>query len=98
MSENNAPEFEVKECPRCHELLFADMDVCYGCLYDFSREKPPRHMLPVETAALPNAALPNVDVPADQVSGSTRVHIQADGLDCSLPLSAGSLTLSFALE
>lgn len=27
-----------KTCPRCGEILFADMDVCYGCLYDFSRD------------------------------------------------------------
>lgn len=27
--------FETKTCPRCGEVLFADMDVCYGCLYDF---------------------------------------------------------------
>lgn len=26
-----------KTCPRCGEVLYADMDVCYGCLYDFTR-------------------------------------------------------------
>ena len=31
----------VKECPRCGALLFGDMDICYGCLYDFSRERVP---------------------------------------------------------
>lgn len=25
----------VKVCPRCGARLFEDMDVCYGCLYDF---------------------------------------------------------------
>ena len=25
----------MKECPRCHALLFEDMDVCYDCLYSF---------------------------------------------------------------
>lgn len=25
----------VKTCPRCGARLFEDMDVCYGCLYDF---------------------------------------------------------------
>lgn len=29
----------TKTCPRCGEELFADMDVCYGCLYDFWREQ-----------------------------------------------------------
>lgn len=28
----------TKRCPRCGEVLFEDMDVCYGCLYDFRRE------------------------------------------------------------
>ncbi len=26
----------VKTCPRCGARTFADMDVCYGCLYDFT--------------------------------------------------------------
>lgn len=31
-----------KTCPRCGEVLFSDMDVCYGCLYDFSRDEQAR--------------------------------------------------------
>lgn len=27
----------TKRCPRCGMELFSDMDVCYGCLFDFSR-------------------------------------------------------------
>ena len=27
-------EYEIKVCPRCGEELFADMHVCYGCLYE----------------------------------------------------------------
>lgn len=30
----------LKTCPRCGAQLFADMDVCYGCLYDFSKHAP----------------------------------------------------------
>lgn len=30
-----APERGTKACPRCGARLFEDMDVCYGCLYDF---------------------------------------------------------------
>lgn len=29
-------EYTTKVCPRCGEQLFADMHVCYGCLYEFS--------------------------------------------------------------
>ena len=32
-------ELGTKICPRCGEELFSDMDVCYGCLYDFTRER-----------------------------------------------------------
>ena len=46
-----AVELDTKVCPRCGERLFADMDVCYGCLYDF-RRKPRRQLLP---------ALPQID-------------------------------------
>ena len=27
---------ETKICPRCGAILFKDMDICYGCLYDFN--------------------------------------------------------------
>ena len=29
---------ETKTCPCCGMELFSDMDVCYGCMYDFTRE------------------------------------------------------------
>lgn len=35
-------EVQTKTCPRCGELLFADMDVCFGCLYDFARDSEGR--------------------------------------------------------
>lgn len=31
-------EYLTKVCPRCGEELFDDMDVCYGCLYEFPKE------------------------------------------------------------
>ncbi len=30
-------EEATKICPQCGEVLFADMDICYGCLYEFPR-------------------------------------------------------------
>ncbi len=40
---NDHGSFGIKRCPRCGELLYEDMDVCYGCLYDFTRDvtQPP---------------------------------------------------------
>lgn len=29
----------TKTCPQCGQVLFEDMDICYGCLYDFSRSR-----------------------------------------------------------
>ena len=42
-------EYETKVCPRCGARLYADMSVCYGCLYDFSRNagRPERPELPL---------------------------------------------------
>lgn len=31
--------YGVRTCPRCGAELYTDMHVCYGCLYDFSRDK-----------------------------------------------------------
>lgn len=51
----------VKRCPRCGELLFSDMSVCYGCLYDFERKpyRPPEGLdvspLPPLTGNTPEA-------------------------------------------
>ena len=43
-----ARNFETRTCPRCGSELYADMSVCYECLYDFSRDvsRRPLTMLP----------------------------------------------------
>ena len=30
---------EIKECPVCHSWCFTDMEVCYGCLHDFTKNQ-----------------------------------------------------------
>lgn len=38
----------TKVCPQCGQVLFEDMDVCYGCLHDFTHEVDVRSLgLPV---------------------------------------------------
>ena len=32
------PAYGTKVCPQCGQTLFDDMDVCYGCLYEFGKE------------------------------------------------------------
>lgn len=31
--------YRTKTCPRCGDVLYGDMHICYGCLYDFSRDR-----------------------------------------------------------
>ena len=33
--------YDKKVCPRCGESLFDDMDICYGCLYEFGEQAGP---------------------------------------------------------
>ena len=40
MSNTAVVSSEIKECPVCHAWCFSDMDICYGCLHDFSKDKP----------------------------------------------------------
>ncbi len=54
--------YAKKGCPRCGQLLYADMEVCYGCLYDFRRKDNG----PSEVAA----ALDEPDGLGDVCSGS----------------------------
>lgn len=39
MSNTAVVSSEIKECPVCHAWCFSDMDICYGCLHDFSKDK-----------------------------------------------------------
>lgn len=48
-----ARSFEKKTCPRCGQQLYADMTVCYGCLYDFTRkDNGPSELAPVVKAPI----------------------------------------------
>lgn len=38
MTRSARGSYETKRCPRCGAELYADMGICYGCLYDFMRD------------------------------------------------------------
>lgn len=67
--------YAKKKCPRCGELLFADMTKCYGCLYDFTKvERPTGVSEGVDEleeleglAAGTPCALPQVDAPSSSI-------------------------------
>lgn len=46
--------YDKKVCPRCGEALFDDMDVCYGCLYEFGEQVGPAEVpgMPPDTGDL----------------------------------------------
>lgn len=46
--------YTLKTCPRCGATLFADMDTCYGCLYDFALKPASAPVL--ESASMPMRA------------------------------------------
>ena len=48
--------YPTKACPRCGSELYADMMVCYGCLYDFTRERDASAELPPPTPGLGEGA------------------------------------------
>lgn len=74
---------QTKVCPRCHEVLFADMDICYGCLFDFTKQAERRpHAQHLDT-------LPSIDKVQDtQVSQEKnyRLHVSSRELDCHFDL------------
>lgn len=74
----------MKECPVCGARCFDDMEVCYGCLHDFSREDtspigqavPSSYDQEIEEAVMPSGDRRSVvsrfaELPT-QVSGRAR--------------------------
>lgn len=89
-----AGKAKTKICPNCGEELFADMDVCYGCLYDFSR--PPG---PMSTTCLGQLAGEGGDGRTcaqsvhESVSGNGTSHKDSSDLDTTMPLNIPSSNL-----
>lgn len=69
----------TKRCPRCGQQLFGDMEVCYGCLYDFSRDGAGRG----DTQGTGSLGLDGVTLahqPWDAGLPPTEVHPEDDAL------------------
>lgn len=64
--------YETRVCPRCGAELYADMSVCYGCLYDFARD-----------AARPRLPEPPGIPPEPPAGGPDETLDLADGETCS---------------
>lgn len=62
----------LKTCPRCGAKLFDDMDVCYGCLYDFTAEH--EHRLDVGSGGVMAELLASLDEPELQAAPAPATH------------------------
>ncbi len=94
-TETSAPLFDSKRCPRCGEVLYGDMDVCYGCLYDFGRDRreelaaaglPEEFELVEEGLEEPDGVVPQPREP------SPALWLRTDSADLTLPLPSQGLT------
>ena len=65
-------EYAIKVCPRCGEELFADMHVCYGCLYEF----PPAG----DAASAASPSTPRDDGPTSDTEALALPGLVEDGL------------------
>lgn len=70
--------YETKTCPRCGQTLFADMDVCFECLFDFTEDE---RSVPVEVYE---------EAASDAVRG---LRIVSEELEVMVPLPARGLVV-----
>lgn len=92
----------TKRCPRCGQVLFADMDVCYGCLYNFSKhedEAPLGYVVPDDW----DAGMPPYELTDDtslEASGGLNclygLRIRDASLEVVVPLLPSGITIGRA--
>ncbi len=84
--EKRQPTSLTKTCPRCGAVVFADMDVCYGCLYDFTRPSldypgsgtPEGEISPPAAEAAPHpVATPRIVTSAPAIPKASAPHAMA---------------------
>lgn len=74
--------YRTRVCPRCGSELYADMDVCYGCLYDFGREaeRAERPLPPL--AAGPDETMPLLAAgPAEDLTEDVGMLVRTASVD-----------------
>lgn len=73
----------TKRCPVCDEELFEDMNICYGCLYDFSRTSSDREQGKYEERS---AVQQKLDMHANELT-SSEFLIHSEILDTKIRFS-----------
>lgn len=80
--------FGSKRCPRCGEELFGDMGVCYGCLYDFGRDRRGELAaagIPEEFVAVEEPGIEEVDLEEPDFEPPADLPQTCEGLGEGLP-------------
>lgn len=77
--------YKTKKCPQCGALMFADMDVCYECLYGNCEEDE----------QVPEEAYGDVDVVArdELAEGSWCLHMSTSVVDVTMGVPKGGLII-----
>ncbi|MEE1044540.1 MAG: FHA domain-containing protein [Olegusella sp.] len=88
-------QLATKTCPRCGQVLFADMDVCYGCLYDFRRHAEGTAETDTVLPNLEEKLLPDDLMPDEPSEPPSRVAlwIRTGDIDASVPLPERGLSV-----
>lgn len=90
-----AKRLATKTCPRCGQVLFADMDVCYGCLYDFRRHTERAVETDAVLPKLEEELLPDDLIPDEPPETACRaaLWIRTGDIDVSVPLPECGLSI-----
>ena len=87
--------YPTKACPRCGSELYADMMVCYGCLYDFTRERDASAELPPPTPGLGESAGDTEDLSAAARRAAsearTGAYLRTGSVDAWVEVGEGGL-------
>lgn len=77
---------ETAICPQCGEVLYRDVGVCYGCLYEFDKESAVQNE-PIKSGV--SAAEQQTDIHATQhlSAAPKKAHVQASS-EATMALSA----------
>lgn len=68
---------ETKECPRCGRTVFADMDVCYECLFEFTESD---EQVPLEVYAVEDPDAQAISLCVSTSSVSLTIPVPKEGL------------------
>lgn len=91
-----ASHYPTRRCPQCGQELFADMDVCFGCLHSFDEAPEPpdswdEDVVPTDAYGLDPVADAS---PHDRFyQGRYGLRLHTDSVDVTIPLMPGGVVV-----